>query len=146
MLLYYLRSSIRRPDAALSQQDAVTSQEAIASQETVTSQEAVALQEAVTAQLTPQADAAAGNAPRPAGGCVAWCKRVGRRLVPESWPRQAMTTVKILIGYMQMIGVFSRIHSIHWPSPFNEFINLIDWVFSKFLRITAFIDELLMRV
>ena len=63
--------------------------------------------------------------------------------MPENWQKYA-TVLKILIGYLQMLSVFGRINTVAWPPIFQGFLNLLDQLLNDFLRVTAFVSELLM--
>ena len=58
--------------------------------------------------------------------CAAGPTRMANRVLPASWRRQLGTLIKIAIGYSQMLSVFARLQSVHWPAQFTQFIHSID--------------------
>lgn len=74
--------------------------------------------------------------------CAEPATRTVRRLVPASWPRLASTIVKILISYIQMLYVFTRLQSVHWPKAFLDFIHHIN--ISALVGVEAWIERLLL--
>ena len=74
--------------------------------------------------------------------CLGFPSRTGRRLLPASWPRVLGTLVKILLGYTQMLYVFTMLQAVHWPESFESFMHHID--LTMIIGVQAWIDKLLL--
>ena len=78
----------------------------------------------------------------------AWWGQLGHRLLPDGWPRRVTvaTVLKILIGYVQMLSVFTRLHAVHWPPMFKGLLDALDTLLGDVLKVTAWVSDLLMPV
>ena len=74
--------------------------------------------------------------------CLGFPSRTGRRLLPASWPRVLGTLVKILLGYTQMLYVFTMLQAVHWPTSFESFMHHVD--ITMIIGVQAWIDKLLL--
>lgn len=74
------------------------------------------------------------------GARLLWMRR---RLLPEAWPRQISTVLKIIIGYLQMLRVFARMTCVQWPPIFHNFLEAMSNMISV-LGIGVWVDEALM--
>ena len=64
--------------------------------------------------------------------------------VPVSAPRQCMTVVKILVGYLQTIDVFPRYANVVWPNIFLRFVKALN--LSQLIGVEVWVGNLLMPI